>query len=149
MRFLDFELYNKICFENSSQDIDEWNIQYELWQKEFKVFSKCLPDVFVSEFKKKFFHNFTVCDIGITSDNSENEHCLNMTLCEKDIRHYLKFYGVSFVKLELEILRAYGTEWLMCEIGKVDNDVNFVAILLSGGELELKFNKLEYSNTKK
>lgn len=69
MKFLHYELYQKLCLPHGEIFQEEWNQQYALYLKEFEKAKVLLPKSFLKEYCKKGFHDNIINSIFLEKNN--------------------------------------------------------------------------------
>ena len=146
MNLLNFELYKKLCaYSPTKQDEDEWERQYNCWVETFNQFKDELPDEFVSEFEKKHFHDYQIRSLLLLSSELPCSICINLNHSDND--HLLTFVNVMDLNVNLKNISSGFVEWLVCEIGKINEATKYISILCSHGDISFRFETLNYSKT--
>lgn len=65
MKYLKYELYEKICSADGEQYEEEWNKEYSKFLKKLEQISSRLPKTFLLEFEKYYFHDNILSFISI------------------------------------------------------------------------------------
>lgn len=146
MKYLDFELYDKLCaMEPQEDDVKRWDEQDELWLKEFKRIRHRFPSKFVKEFSKCHFHDYRATNIQILPD-SKKGNSLKIELDHRGSSHHMFFTNVNNVKMDFFEEKTSIMDWLVCEIYEVTSKRNGISILFNNGTLSFEFDKIRYSN---
>ena len=145
MKYLDFNLYEKLCLPNYDiQDEKKWNRDYNKWLKEFEKIKPTLSKDFLNEFEKKHFHDYKVINIEILCNYEKNHYDLRLDLRDSDVSHSLIFFDISCLEMDFKNLKPFNMEWLVCEISKSKRNSKHIGILLADGKISFTFSNLEY-----
>jgi len=151
MKYLTYELSDKASSFDGEEYEAEWNEQYKKFLDEFNQLSKRLPKSFLTEFKKKHFHDNIINLLSIEKIKVKRgyEYLLTMNLLDyhdEKLIHNLVFSNVKNFKSDLSFGAFAGScDWLYCEILAVNEKRLYLEVaLFSDSYLYFEFSKLRY-----
>lgn len=147
MKYLDLELYDKLCSwaEPDPEDERLWNEQCEKWFNEFKRIRHRFPSKFVKEFSKLHFHDYIVSNIQIIPDPKKG-NSLKMELNHMENSYRILFTEVNNLKMDFFTDKNSFMQWILCEIYEVSSKRNSISVLFDDGTLSFEFHKIKYSS---
>ena len=151
MKYLDYELYKKVCLPDGEVYEESWNKQYEKYLEEFKQLMPQLPKKFCSEYTKRFFHDTVVTAFHTQLVRYKNRCHYNITLevcdaCDRNVLHVLTFCDVKSVTSNIKFNESSGYfDWLYSELLPLNNRyLSFEILLYDDSFLYFEFKKLRY-----
>ena len=151
MKYLDYELYKKVCLPDGDVYEESWNKQYEKYLEEFNQLIPRLPKWFYSEYTRRFFHDNVVTSFHTQLIKNKNRCQYNITLeicdnCDINVLHVLTFCDVKSVVSNIKFKETSGYfDWLYSELLPLNNRyLSFEILLYDDSFLYSEFKKLHY-----
>jgi len=151
MKYLKYDLYEKVCSPNGKKYEKEWEKQYSKFLKEFYKLSDRLPESFLIEFEKHHFHDNIINSISLEKINLKKEYRYSLTINlldyhDKNIIHNMVFSDINNFDSSLNFSSPTGNcDWLYCEILALDKKrLSLEVILFDDSVIYLDFTKLYY-----
>lgn len=151
MKYLNYELYKKVCLPDGDIYEESWNKQYEKYLEEFNQLMPRLPKKFCSEYTKRFFHDSIVTSFHTQLIRYKNRCQYNITLeicdnCDINELHVLTFCDVKSVVSNIKFKETSGYfDWLYSELLPLnDRYLSFEILLYDDSFLYFEFKKLQY-----
>ena len=151
MKFLKYQLYEKVCSPNK-EERDKynpiWNKQWKCYEREFNTIKRLLPKSFLTEYQKHYLHDYILKSILIEKKKlkSGNKYDVVINLedyYDEQVEHILKFIDISCLKTDFLILKQE-TSMLYNEFIKTGDRLSFEAILFDECMFYCEFSKLIY-----
>ena len=151
MKYLDYELYKKVCLPDGDVYEESWNKQYEKYLEEFNQLIPRLPKRVYSEYTRRFFHDNVVTSFHTQLIKNKNRCQYNITLeicdnCDINVLHVLTFCDVKSVVSNIKFKETSGYfDWLYSELLPLNNRyLSFEILLYDDSFLYSEFKKLHY-----